>query len=176
MNSKLLLFFTGIIIVFSILARFLPHPANFTPIGALALFVGARVAQQNKWGLLLPLGAMLISDFFIGLYDWRIMAVVYASFFLYGIFGMAAGKSPSRVIRASLMGSAVFYLTTNAAVWAFSPMYEKTLSDLLLSYTLAVPFFKTMLLGDLFYAGMFFVAYEFARALLEKKVFVKQIA
>ncbi|MBI2574117.1 MAG: hypothetical protein HYV78_01865 [Candidatus Wildermuthbacteria bacterium] len=175
---RFLFLFAGVAVLMSVAARFLPHPANFTPIGALALFAGAHLSQKSRWWLAVPLGAMLVSDLFIGFYDWRIMAVVYASFLLYGLFGIISAKqnTSAAVIGASFAGSVMFYLATNAAVWAFSPMYQKTLSDLLLSYTLAIPFFKTMVLGDLLYTGVFFGAYEFCREVLARRFAVRQAA
>ena len=51
-------------------------------------------------------------------------------------------------------------MVTNYAVWQFSPWYEKSLAGLLESYTLALPFFRNTLLGDLFYSAVLFGAYE----------------
>jgi hypothetical protein len=57
-----------------------------------------------------------------------------------------------------LSSSIGFFALTNAAVWAFSPWYEKSLAGLLYCYTLALPFFKTMLYGDLVYGFVLLVA------------------
>jgi len=45
-----------ILITLGIAARFLPHPANFAPIGAIAIFSGLYLPK--KWALILPLAAM----------------------------------------------------------------------------------------------------------------------
>lgn len=161
MNKQILFIYLFIIAGISIVARIAPHPANFAPIGALALFAGAYASQKSRWWLLAPLGAMFFSDVFIGFYDWRIMTVVYGSFAMYGVLGVIAGKHKNSValFGSNVVGSVVFYLATNAAVWAFSPLYEKTASGLSLAYLMGIPFFKNTLLGDLLYSGIFLGGY-----------------
>jgi hypothetical protein len=44
-----------------------------------------------------------------------------------------------------------FYVATNFAVWAFTGLYEKTLAGLAQCYLAAVPFYRTMLAGDVFF-------------------------
>ena len=167
MNRTLFIFLL-LIIVGSIAVRLLPHAPNFTPMGALALFVGAYLARTHKVALLIPLLAMFLSDLFIGFYDWRLMAVVYGSFLVYTGLGMlvAKRKSIATVFLGSMGGATLFYLTTNFAVWAFSSWYPHTVSGLLLSYTLALPFFKYTIAGDLFFTSVLFGVYELASAFL----------
>ena len=167
MAIRFLIFFLIGAGVLSVIARLLPHPANFTPMAALALFAGVYASRVSKWYLLAPLAAMLVSDVFVGFYEWKTMAVVYGSFFAIGLIGLLVRMFKARlqtVVLGTLLGSILFYLTTNLAVWLFSGMYAPTLDGLLLSYYMALPFFKFTLLGDLFYVGVFFGAYEFVLA------------
>ncbi|MCH7604577.1 hypothetical protein IID24_01105 [Patescibacteria group bacterium] len=172
MSKKSFFIFLGIIVAVSIASRLLPHPPNFAPIAALALFSGVYAARMSKWFLLLPLAAVFLSDLVIGFYDWRMMATVYSSFAIIGLFGLLVRrkKNIGTITLATLGGSVLFYLVTNFAVWVFSPMYPATLEGLMLSYTMALPFFKFTLAGNLFYVGLFFGAYEFALALQRKNV------
>src|SRR3989338_11038683 len=74
----------GIIILFmfiSVAFRLIPHLPNAAPIGALALFVG--IYYRSRWSWAIPLATMLVSDYFIGFYDVRIMLAVYGSFIVY---------------------------------------------------------------------------------------------
>src|SRR3990167_5888098 len=89
--------------------RFIPHAANFAPIGAMALFGGAKI--NKKYALIIPLAAMLISDYFIGFYSWQIMASVYSSFLIYGLLGLWARKNESwlKIGGATLAGSVLFF-------------------------------------------------------------------
>ena len=171
MSNKFLLTFFLFAIAVSIAARLLPHPPNFAPIAALALFTGVYASRVSKWYLLLPLAAMLVSDLFVGFYEWKTMAVVYGSFFTIGLIGLVVRKhrNVGTVALGTLAGSLLFYLTTNFAVWVFSGMYAPTLDGLLLSYYMALPFLKFTLLGDLFYVALFFGVYEFATSVIYKQ-------
>lgn len=148
--------------------RVLPHPMNFAPIGAIAIFASYRYPKAGVW---VTLAALLAGDLWIGFYDPRLMAVVYGSLMLAGIGGLWLRKkfSGGRVIAASLAGSVLFYLTTNFAVWAFSAWYPHTWAGLMASYTLALPFFRNSILGDVFFTSAIFGAYALAIHLGRKK-------
>jgi hypothetical protein len=168
MSTRFLLGFTFVALITAVAVRLLPHVPNFTPVGAFALFVGVFVARKHWWGLLLPLFAMFFSDLFIGFYDLKLMAVVYGSFLVYTGLGMLVSKrrSIATVFLGSIGGATLFYFTTNFAVWLFSSWYPHTVSGLLLSYTLALPFFKYTILGDLFFTSVLFGVYELASVFL----------
>jgi hypothetical protein len=145
--------------------RLLPHPANFVPITALALFVSAKWGTRR--GALALLGSMVLSDLVLGTYDPKLMAVVYGSLVVTALIGRWVGKNISarRIVVGSLASSVFFYLTTNFAVWAFSPWYAHNAAGLIQSYVLAAPFFRNAALGDLLFSGMFFGAYALLRKL-----------
>jgi len=149
-----------LLILIGVIFRFVPHPANFAPIAAIGLFSGCYL--KKKWAFLLPVGAMLISDYFIGFYSWKIMASVYLSFALIGLIGMAVKKHKNvyTVIGSSLGASVLFYLVTNFAVWAFGTMYAHNFAGLIQCYVAAIPFFRNTLLGDMFYVSVLFGSYE----------------
>jgi len=149
-----------LLILIGVIFRFAPHPANFAPIAAIGLFSGCYL--KKKWALLLPIGAMLISDYFIGFYSWKIMASVYLSFALIGLIGIAVKKHKNvyTVIGSSLGASVLFYLVTNFAVWAFGSMYAPNFAGLIQCYVAAIPFFRNTLMGDLFYVSVLFGSYE----------------
>lgn len=159
----LVLFFAGVSL------RFLPHAPNFTPIGALALFGGAYFSKRTA--LLLPILAMLASDFLIGFYEVKIMLSVYLSFMLSAVLGFWLRKNQkwSRVLGLSVFSAILFFLITNFAVWAFSLWYPKTFAGLLQSYLMGLPFFKATLLGNLFFASCFFGAYKVIKILASRR-------
>ncbi len=169
-NNKFLFGFILLLTVLSVGVRLLPHAPNFTPMGALALFIGAYASKKYWWSLFIPLFAMFLSDLAIGFYDFKLMAVVYGSFLAYVFIGMfvAKAKNVFVVLGGSLLGAVFFYLATNFAVWLFSSelFYPHTFQGLMMSYTLALPFFKYTILGDIFFTGVFFGVYEFAKASL----------
>lgn len=146
------------IIVFAVVLRLVPHPPNFAPIGAMALFGG--VYLNKKYALVVPIAAMFVSDMLIGFH--RTMGFVYGSFLLTGLIGLwiKNHKRVGYIVGASLMSSVLFFLITNFGVWLTGSLYPKTFDGFMQCYLLAVPFFRNTLIGDLFYTALFFGAYE----------------
>ena len=60
-----------VLFLIGIIVRLSPHPMNFTPVFAIALFAGAYLSR--KWSVILPLSIMLLSDIIIGFYDIKLM-------------------------------------------------------------------------------------------------------
>jgi len=56
----------AVMIVLAALSRLLPHPPNFSPVEAMALFGGAYFASR-AWAIVVPLVALLLSDIALGL-------------------------------------------------------------------------------------------------------------
>lgn len=166
----------GTIILIAVLARLLPHPPNFAPIAALALFGG--VYLDRRYAIILPLAAMFLADIFIGFDFLPITAAIYGSFILAGFIGiwLREHKNFVNVSAASLTASILFFIITNFAVWAFSPLYAKDFFGLVQSYTMAIPFFRNTLLGDLFYTGVFFGGFELVKSLASGKFLARSPA
>ena len=146
--------------------RLIPHPPNFTPIGAMALFSGAYLGRRGLMAFAAPLGAMLLSDAVIGFHTG--LPFVYASIAAIVVIGWLAlrRRTPIRIGAAAVAGSMLFFIVTNFGTWAVSGMYPLTLSGLAACYVAAVPFFQNTLAGDLFYSGVLFGGF----ALLERAV------
>lgn len=160
MDKRSILIVALLLLIFGVVMRLMPHLPNLTPITAIALVSSWYLSK--RWGLILPLITIAITDLFIGFYDWRIMLSVYASFAIIGLLGWIAVKYRSAFsIGVATIGSSVlFFLITNAAVWLFSPWYEKNLAGLLYSYELGLPFFRNMLAGDIGYTVALVCAIE----------------
>lgn len=146
--------------------RVLPHPANFTPMAAIALFAGYYLPK--KWAVILPVTVLLVSDLLLGFYEWKLMLVVYGCFALTGLVGARIKKSQSvlTVATSALLVSLNFFILTNLAVWAFSSWYDHTWLGLAQCFAMAVPFFRNTLLGDLFFVGVLFGSYELIKITL----------
>lgn len=147
-------------ILMGALLRIVPHPGNFAPITAIALFGGAYV--NKKYALLVPLASMLVSDFFIGFDSWTSRLMVYGSFFLAGLLGfwLRNHKNTYAIVGASLASSVIFFLITNLPFVHPASLYPYTLDGTITSYINALPFFKNTVLGDLFYTSVLFGAFE----------------
>lgn len=163
----------AIFVLIGIALRFLPHPPNFAPIAAIALFGG--VYFSRKTALILPIAVMLISDIFIGYYEIGLMFFVYGSFLLTVILGfwLKKNKKWQTVLGSAFLSALIFFILTNFAVWVFTPWYAKTLSGIIQCYVMALPFFKNTLFGDLFYTTVFFGSYELIEVWIKKSLRVK---
>src|SRR5215472_12959480 len=107
-----------VIIVIAAALRIAPHPWNFTPVGATALFSGA-ILKDRRLAFAFPLLTLLAGDLFVGLYKPGIMLLVYASFLLSVLIGrfLQGRRTVFRVSAATLLGSVQFFLVTNFASW-----------------------------------------------------------
>ena len=160
--------FLGVLILIGITGRLLPHPWNTTPVTAIVLFSSVYLSIRYSMAALIII--MLASDIILGFYDFKIMLAVYLSFgfsLLIGWF-VKQNKNVGTLIFGSLSASLFFFLITNYAVWQFGSMYEHTFFGLMQSYTMALPFFKNALVGDLIYTGLFFGVYEAVKSIIER--------
>lgn len=166
-----------LLVLLGVFARLLPHPANVAPIAAIALF--GSLYLPRRLALILPLVAVFLSDLIIGFYSIPIMIVVYSSFLLTGAIGLWIRKhiTFAHIVGGTLIASTLFFLTTNAAVWAFGTMYPKTIAGLFESYQNAIPFFRNSVIGDLFFVGILVGAKEaVSRLYINKTKEAKNIA
>ncbi len=155
------------------MTRLLPHPPNFSPVEAMALFGGAYFAAR-AWSVLVPLVAMLVSDlalaaihggsyfeYMAGAGFWLVYACIALSAVLgFGLRGKVTG---SRVLGYSLAGSVLFFVVTNFGTWAAGTLYPKTGAGLAAAYTAGIPFFQWTVLGTLFYAAVLFGGFALLR-------------
>jgi hypothetical protein len=154
--------------VLAALVRLVPHPPNFAPVGAAALFGGARLRGWQAY--LVPLLAMVLTDPIRSrieggypAYTWGSL-VVYSCFLISVLLGrlfLRNSSSPSRIASVALMGSVQFFVVTNFASWL--GYYSHTWAGFVACYTAAIPFFGYTVLGDLFYCGALFGAYAWLK-------------
>ena len=156
----------AVLIAMGVAGRLLPHPPNFTPMAAIALFAGF-IFVKRYMSVVAVVAAMLLTDYFAFGYlspEWfasKSMVVVYLALLFPIVFRGFLQKKLGvfRIAAAALASSSVFFVATNFAVWAFSPMYEKTFAGLVLCYTMAIPFFQNTIAGDMIWSGVIFGSY-----------------
>ena len=143
--------------------RLLPHPPNFSPIAAMALFSGAYLPKRVL-AFVAPFAALLLSDAVLGFYAG--MNFVYFSFALTVLIGwaVASRKTPLMIGGAAIASSVLFFVLTNFGMWLFSGFYPLTSAGLIACYVAAIPFFQNTLVGDLFFTTLLFGGF----ALLER--------
>lgn len=164
-----------LLVTLGLLSRLVPHPANFTALGALALTAGFFLRPTYlRYGV--PFFVLFVSDLFLGFHNT--MFAVYLGFFfacflgskLYSVaqgpvgdssvpkFSKLSGLSGlgfGLLLMGSGVSSVVFFLITNFAVWIQGGLYPKTGSGLLLCYLAGLPFLEQQLVGDLFWTFVF---------------------
>ncbi len=158
---------TGIVlVVVAVLFRFASPVLgtwNFVPMGAVALYAGARLPR--RWAWTVPIAAMILSDLVLDhsrttswTEGWRLMS--------YATFGVTTLLGPLARIRKfgpwllpvlSVAGSTLFFLTSNFAVWTEGLRYPMTFAGLLACYDAGLPFYwKGTLPADLVGTALLF--------------------
>lgn len=149
--------------------RLIPHPPNFTAVGAISLFAGVYFTRRYA-AIAIPLVALFVSDAMLSLMWFGGSRWSFAPVFTYVLFaatamlGMAIRTRPNfvRITLASLAASVVFFMLSNWYVW-FSrteKLYPLTPEGLLACYIAALPFAQNMILGNLFYSGVLFGGWQ----------------
>jgi hypothetical protein len=144
--------------------RIAPHPWNFTPVGAMALFSGA-VLRDRRLAFFFPLLALFLGDIFIGFH--KLIPIVYASFLVNVAIGLwlRDRRTIAHITLATLLGAIQFFIVTNFAVWQFLSGFPHTASGLAACYIAGIPFFWNTLAGDASYATLLFGGFALAERL-----------
>lgn len=148
----------------NVAARLLPHAPDFTPVAASALFA-ASVLRVRTLSIVVPLAGMVLADAWLGFYDLRIMTTVYGTLALPACAAWLSRRwhRPVMIAPVLLSSALSFFLVTNFAVWAFSPMYAANAAGLLKCYIAALPFLQNTICGDLFWGIVLFGGYWLAQ-------------
>ena len=155
----------GLIIVAAI-SRILPHPPNFAPVAAMALFGGAMFSR--KWvAFAAPLTAMFLSDLMLqvssgyGFYPGQWMTYLgFVGVTALGL-GLRSKVSVGRVAGAAVASSLLFFVVSNLGVFFFGGMYALNFAGLVQCFTMAIPFYQMTLVGDLVYSAALFGGFAF---------------
>ena len=151
--------------------RLLPHPPNFAPIAAMALFAGTYF-DRKQYAFAIPFASMILSDIILGLHSN--MPAVYLSFGITVLIGMAIRKNVNvgSIFLAALSSSVIFFLVTNFSSWLASPFYPQTFTGLLECYIAGLVFFRDQanglsfflndILGTTFFSALFYGAFFLA--------------
>ena len=145
----------AVLIVACALSRLLPHPPNFSPLEATALFAGAYFANRAL-AMIVPLAAMALSDAWLGWHDG--LPLVYgciAAMALAGSFVLRRKRSFARVALSGLGAALFFFFVTNGAIW-LSAGTEFCTGTLGACYAAGLPFLKNQLAGVAFYSLVLF--------------------
>jgi hypothetical protein len=148
-------------IVLAAVLRIVPHPWNFAPIGAMALFSGAMV-RDRRLALVFPLLTLFAGDLFIGFH--KLIPLVYASILVSVTLGflLRCRKTLGRIVGVTLLGAIQFFLVTNFGVWLLLGTFPKTTAGLVACYVAGVPLFWNTLASDALFVTLLFGGYALA--------------
>ncbi len=149
--------------------RLAPHPENFSPMTAIALFAGANFASPGA-AVVVPLAALFVSDVALHLTRFTAfplttwMIPVYGSYLMIVVIGrmLRRNRTPLNVACGALAGSLFFFFVTNFWVWAMGRMYPLTIYGLIDCFVAAVPFYRMSLAADALYTTVLFGGFAWA--------------
>ena len=149
-------YFKGIIFLtlLLVLSRVIPHPPNFTPILAGIIFL-PFIRKDLTFSIIVPLAAMLISDFFIGMHSlmfWTYAPIVFLSYVTYSLHK----DSLIRIGRLSIASPMVIFLISNFGVWINSSSYAKNIFGLMECYFNAIPFYTSSAISCILFTAIFY--------------------
>ena len=164
-NLNFLMLPISLILVLSF-SRLIPHPYNFTPILAVGVF-GGFYFRHFILSLFIVISSMFVGDLVIGFHST--MFFTYTALVFAVVIGMFIKKlNFKEVIFSGLASSVIFFLVTNFGSWLTMEIYEKSISGLLQSYVMGLPFFHNTLLSTLIYLIVLKYTLEFVN---KKKLF-----
>jgi hypothetical protein len=152
--------------------------SNFTPLAAIALCSAAYFPKKYKFSV--PLVALFVSDAVINfrygapLLDLQIL-LRYAALAAVGCIGVLLQNRVSlkTLLPASVAGSVIFYVITNAFSWLSDPGYVKNWGGLVQALTTGLPgysatpswmFFRNSLVSDLLFTLLFVLSINLGRS------------
>jgi len=141
-----------------------PHPEwfNFTAVGAMLLYFGARRSWRE---MLAPLAELMTLDYFltVSVYHYSFAWQNYLPTWAWYVAAMALGqillKSKTTVVRVAagaLLGPTSFFLLSNYAVWAVSPTYPHSLAGLGACLAAGLPFYRNDVISTTLVAAVAF--------------------
>ncbi|MBA3539734.1 MAG: hypothetical protein H0T79_08885 [Deltaproteobacteria bacterium] len=144
-------------------SRVIPHPWNFTPMIAVALFGGARINRGWLAGLAV-IGCLALGDLALGYFPYGGMEWVYGSMLLVVVMGrmLRTRTSLLATLVMALGTGAVFFIITNLGVFLGGALYPRTLAGLGECYVAALPFYRNQIVGDIAFSGALFGLYSLA--------------
>ena len=155
-----------LIIFLAVLARFIPHVWNFSPVYGALLFGGARLKKHTSlWfpTLLLGISDVILSDVWYHIHiGWR-EAFQLAAFAAIPLCGWSLRKrfTAARFGASCFAGPTAFYFISNFGVWLGWHTYPATWDGLIQCYVAGIPFYGYSLASTSLFAGILFGLFEY---------------
>src|SRR5262249_17417231 len=124
-----------LLLLLAVATSILPHPWNLTPMTAVALFAGARLARS--WvAMAATIACLALGDLALGHLPYEGMAWVYGSTVAVVLLGrvLQTRRGWRAPLATALAGGLLFFVVTNFGVWVGWALYPRTLAGLLQCY------------------------------------------
>lgn len=147
--------------------------ANFTPIGAMALFGGTYFKQKWK-AYIMPLAIFVATDWIINyayfhelVFFYEGAFFVYLSFVLMVLVGSLIQKvTVVNVIGASIISVVIHWLISDIGPWWYGSLYPRTFEGYITCLIAAIPYEKNLLIGNLVFGTILYGSFEWIQAKL----------
>lgn len=157
-----------LVVLFSVLTRFIPHMPNLSPVFGALLFGGAHLKRRDA--IWYPLVLLAVSDVVLTTFVYRMrvgweQGITWLGFAIVVLIGywLRDRESVGRVGIAALAGPTAFFVISNFGVWLAWRMYPASWDGLVACYVAAIPFYRTSLFATVVYSALFFGAHEIYR-------------
>jgi hypothetical protein len=149
--------FAVILFVMLVLSRLMPHPLNFTALGAVALFAGS-LWPKSSLRFAVPLVAMVATDFYFGIYPG--IAFNYAAVALSVLVAPKILAPLWAIAGRGALAAILFFIVSNFGVWLQAGIYPMDLAGLTECYIQGLPFFKNQLLSTWLFSAVLYTTYR----------------
>jgi hypothetical protein len=133
----------------------------------------AATFLHRRMALVVPLAIAVVGDLIIG--NTPILFFTWSAFALIGLSGLllrglrrSRGKLMLTSVGAGVAASVFFFVYTNFGVWVLTSMYPHTWAGLVQCYVMGLPFYRTMLLGNLVFVPAYFAVAAYGPALVRR--------
>lgn len=165
----------ALLLAIGVVGRWYELAWNFTPLAAVTV-LGGYYFRQLLPAVLLPISILTVSNLVLPAYPhWQVHLSVYVMMLVPLVLGRAARgaqgwQQAKHFALCGFVPATLFFAVTNFAVWAFTPYYAKTLAGLASCYWMALPFYRWMLAGDLFFLTVLVSCLALARSLSSQSI------
>jgi hypothetical protein len=155
-------FIPAILIFLAAFSRLIPHPPNWTILGAVMVFSALRFGPFSN-AAFIALVSIFLSDVAICLRDfgWQSLDVFAENFFYQGIawnyfaillsVGLSSALKQKPWILNATASSLLFFALSNFGTWLSTDLYTKDWSGLGACLMAGIPYYKWSLASDLFF-------------------------
>jgi hypothetical protein len=174
------LFLTISLVLLAVVSRIIGAETgafNFAPVVAIGLVSGLLI-KDAKTAILIALLGQFVADVYFQLFPtatnigfYGISQIfVYAGLIAAAFIGKSLNKiNATTIVGGTLAASTAFFLISNLGVF-FQDFYGITLAGFVQTYTMAIPFFKASVQGDMLGSLVIFGAYFIVKSAFASKL------